>query len=201
MRRFKTNKGMLIEEHVFGAESPRSFYDNFSKFYTFIPRYCSPDAHGHRDMKSWLKEFLSPKMYEELDEAFEECGATKDNLLKLIEYAKKRGFVLFPVNKTGDDYVLLDEVTGSGFVGVIFMSKEDIYKIWSKRISPALLEKIKEDLREQVRDYSCWANDEVFSYYFEGEKDDFIESFGAIDDYPHIKDSLGVTEFSQYLVD
>ena len=203
MRRFKTNKGILVEEYDSAPMNPRND-ENLGTFYTFMSNRHSPDSHNNfRTFSEWIDSILSPTKATIVGTMFRNEGAEK-GMAALMEYGKDAGYILFPVwHYTHSGTVYACSITNpfscqfdSGLAGVIFVTKERLYREYGKRISTKIVAEVKRIFDAEVRLYGCYAEGEVYEYYFEGEEDGIAGCYGDIEESGVLVE-LGITEYEE----
>lgn len=205
--KYRTDIGILHEVYDELAENPRTMDDGiFSKFYTFLRRSSSPDSCEFSDFRSWKDDFYSAGQAKDID-AYLSNGKTDEAAKAMCDYAFKRGYVLLPVWKYEHGGVRYAASTINPFscpfdsclAGVIFCSKEDIYKLFQKRCSPSMVKEMYDMMKAEVEDYSYYANGDVYCYSLEdenGETSEWVGGFyGDINDNG-AKDHFGFREYS-----
>lgn len=199
MSKYRTDKGILIEEFMEDAENPRDEMEHYSKFFTFLNRHRSPDNHNYDDFGKWLHSIMSHKSACDILRLFAE-GDFNGGARLLIEYAEKRGYVLLPVWKyehSGVEYCAAEKNPSndwfdSCFAGVIYCTKNDLYKNYGKRCSKNVREAARCTFRSEVEEYSYYANGEVFQYCMEGDEPEWICGFYGGLDVNGAKDYFGI---------
>lgn len=119
------------------SESPRG-WGTATTFWTFHPRYCSPDPNPNRDFKPNDREhiWLPVWIYDHSEVIYEAA-------------------VVNPFSCPWD----------SGCVGLIWVSKEDIRRLFGwKHLTKTRALQVVEWLKAEVREYSRWANGEVYGF-------------------------------------
>ena len=147
--------GMSIDVYwndYHGDESPRDWHHN-STFITWEVDGDSPDKNPYDDYEDFLVNNGVPHVA---------LNATDCTITTYLQYLNKT-LVCLPVYKyKHGDIQYSTEPFGcyfdSGFVGFIYVSKEDICKEHkTKQVGSALRKQIEEELTEEIQLYSAWA--------------------------------------------
>jgi hypothetical protein len=205
MTKYKTNKGVLIEEYDECSENPRQIFEHFTTFYTFLRNSISPDENPYSYADGWMKDFFSPQQFKVLVDALKKKDTT-GFCEKMVDFAFKRGYVLLPVWKMKNSSVCYKTAMknpfyddwDSGLAGVIYCSKSDIYKEYQKQVCKSVREEVSQMMSSEVNVYSLWANGEVYCYTLEEDGDEVCYSgwYGDISENG-ILDELGITEYEE----
>ncbi len=164
------------------AESPRECYDYNSKLITFERRYASPDENEFNDWDDMLKHFGVKWNNDEKRDMYSE-------LAQLEEKALAKGTVILPVWKYehgGTAYRAAERCPfpdfgyDSGLCGVIY-EKRDRRNI----------DKVKDQLREEVDIYSKWVNNEFYHVDIYDRDGDLLEPYGEYYDLNDITGDIG----------
>lgn len=206
INKYSTDKGILIEEADEFADSPRENDCIFTKFYTFSRNHNSPDSHNFGSFVDFLGGYLSSQMFKKVDAAYRENKYDEANEI-LISYMKKKGYVLLPVWKyehSGISYRAAEKNPyscpfDSCMVGVIFCNKKDIANNFNRSVLCASLVKdVNKMMQEEVEEYNCWVNGEVYYYFIQEENEEEPEGLGTY--YGSIEENgileyLGITKY------
>lgn len=183
----KGERLFLIQRYDESAESPRTFSEHFSKFYTWLARTESPDR--------------APHLY---DMCAEMHTTWNDDPVDLFKQMNKKDMVALTVYKYEHGGVQLKATNGenpfscafdSCFAGFIFAKYEDIRKAYDcKRISHKVRKQVEGMLKAEVDEYSEYINGDVYYWTLEDEDGNEIDSVGNIyGEYYVPYDYLGVT--------
>lgn len=163
------------------ADSPRN-WDNIGAFYTWENRYISPDKNEYGSMTEFIESIIGENMVEKLK-------GKNTNITSLFEDIcdkfDKKGYILYPVSRYEHGmvryYIGDSEGWDTGVVGVIFAEKEKIYKEFGvKKISKKIREKVEKVFEDELKEYTDYANGDVYSITVEDFDGKELESCGGI---------------------
>lgn len=144
------------------AESPRKWWSALGTFFGFHRRYVSPDAAPDSD-----------------PETARRIAQHRDNIC-LPVWLYDHSVTCYRAAETNPFHCPWD----SGLFGFIYVSKADTRREYGvKRITAAKRAEIVECLKAEVKEYSSWANGEVYGYVVEDSGGETIDScWGFIGD-------------------
>jgi hypothetical protein len=190
----KNEKGevfSIVKTYSDYAENPREYSEHSSRFYTFERSYFSPDSHNYSSVGEWA------------DDLGVELGNEPDDLIKSM---KDKGYIALPVWRFEHSGVSYSASLNnpyfcpwdSGMVGIIYMSYTDIRKEYGvSRVDVKTIEKVRKNLALQVKEYSYYANGEVYLYELYDNNGESIEISGPF--YGNLSDEEVCGAFGLYL--
>lgn len=189
--------GLVITRDYDGdSENPRE-WANLTTFLTWEHHYNSPDYNAFSDSEAFIDHLLGCGTFERLHDKYATITGFFDEITSI---ADKKGFILLPVSKfehgTVNYYIGTDSGWDCGTVGVIYVSKADIYNEYNvKRISKKLYGNVIKQLENELEVYTQWGNGEVYTYTLESVNGDFIDGIGGMYTY---NVATTIKELSEY---
>jgi hypothetical protein len=146
--------------------NPREEFDNMGKMVCFHKRYSLGDKHDYQEENFTSWDELAAQIDKDVGGAF---------VLPIRMYdhsgigltANPLDFLRYPWNCPWD----------SGWVGFIFVSKNDVRKEYStKRITKKIRERAISVLQAEVEEYNRYLNGEVYGYVVKNKAGDVFDS-------------------------
>lgn len=172
--KYKTDKGILIEEVDLWQENPRELYESPTNFFTWLHRSCSPDENGYRNAQEFIEAML-PAGWKKIDALYREGKFGEGNEI-LAKKMENKGIILLPVWKFEHGSVSYQASAENPFscpfdscmAGYIFAEKKKLQEaLGIKPGSRGQREKMEKFLEEEVRVYTAYVNGEVYGYRLE----------------------------------
>ena len=175
-------KQLFIEvTHDDWAESPRE-WNNLWNIYTWESEHISPDAHDYTTFDHFLENYFTEKQLDNLDKH----RTSGSEHFKALEKAfNKIGYLIAPVNRYEHGSVNYRVSTASGWdygiVGIAIVAYDTLkHEYISKIVSKQVKDRAFKRLRLELKDYTNWANGEVYTASLMNFKGECIDSLGGI---------------------
>jgi len=144
--------------------NPRKEWDNFGHIVAWHRTYSL----GDEDTR-WMKD------YDDWLEWLKEQG--EDNVIAMpIRMYEHGGITLNAADNVDPLSYRYGDRWDSGWVGFIYVTMDEIRKEWSGRMSAAILKKVKDLLRGEVRVQEAYINGDVYGYVLQDGQGEVVDS-------------------------
>lgn len=173
----KKNGHELVLSYDYYADNPFEFYEPFGHYYTWEDRYHSPMKNNFDSSEEFFDSICGEGKFRELSKGFDNWKDFTDKLLKELEKHDIIADMITRYEHGGVSYSL-GAWTGWDYsiCGFVWATKEEIRKEYNtKRITKKVKEKAFDLLRAQLRDYTSYANGEVYRAEVYDENGEIID--------------------------
>ena len=153
------------------AENPRECFDHSSTFITFEKTCSSPDKNPFESFEDMARHFGLKEIGHNYEEAYHDMATIEENALN-------KGIVLMPVWKydhSGVSYAAAERCPfpdlgwDAGLVGVIYEKR-----------NRRNIEQVKSQLSSEVKEYSQYANGDIYEITTYDKNGEILDSCGGI---------------------